>query len=111
MPMSTTLGFAFVGATVSNTALTLETFGFTEEQVNAADRARITCATNGVRYRYDGPHPEADPPDTGAPTASVGHLLAAAGEVIISGNTNLLNLQLIRATGSDAAVSITLEKF
>lgn len=101
MPMSTPSGYAFNGADVSSTALTLVTFGFTEAQVNEADRVRLTCATNGVRYRYDG----------GVPTASAGHLLPAAGEVIISGNTNISRLRLIRATGTDAAVSITLEKF
>ena len=100
MPINTTLGYKFVGATVSSTALTLMTFGFTQAEVDQADRARVTVATQAIRFRYDGT----------APTASVGHLAAADTTFFIEGNQNLQNLQLIRATGSDGAASITLEK-
>lgn len=101
MPMSTTHADSFVAAAVSNTALTMLTFGFTQAQINAAERARITCASNAVRYRYDGV----------APDASTGHLLAVSSETIIEGNINISQLQFIRATGSDGALSITLEKY
>jgi hypothetical protein len=100
MPINTTIGFDFDDATVSSTALSLVDVGFTQAEVDQADRARITVATQAIRYRYDG----------GAPTASLGHLAAADTSFVIEGNQNIQQLKLIRATGADGAVSVTLEK-
>ncbi len=102
MAISTTTAFAFANGAVSNTALALTDapFSFTQAQLDRASRARITIATQPVRYRYDG----ADP------TAAIGHYLAVDAETEIVGNENIQNLRLIRATGVDGAASITLEE-
>jgi hypothetical protein len=49
--------------------------------------------------------------DGTTPTATVGRAIAAAGTLEIVGNANVQAIQLIRAGGSDATVSITLEKY
>lgn len=100
MAIHTTTAFAFGSGSVSTTALALaDLTGLSDELVAQADRARITVATNPVRYRYDG----------GAPTATVGHYLAADGETEIVGRKNIANLRFIRVGGSDGVVSATLE--
>ena len=103
MPMSTTIGFAFGSGTVSSTALALTDapFSISQPNVDAADRIRVTAATQDLRYRYDG----------GDPTASVGHLLAVGQTLILDGQNNISQFKIIRATGADGAASITLEKF
>lgn len=100
MSISTTYAYQFANDTVSSTALTLLDIGFTQAEIDRASRARITCATQPVRYRYDG----------GVPTASVGHYMAVNAETLIIGNPNIAALQFIRATGSDGEVAITLEE-
>lgn len=102
MTIQATDAFAFGSGTVSTTALSLvDLSGLTTGDVEAAGRARITVAGNPVRYRYDGT----------APTAAVGHYLAANGEVILVGRPNLERLSFIRAGGADAELSVTLEAF
>jgi hypothetical protein len=106
MAISATLARAFKTGTISSTAVAMADIGgagsgFSTADLGIADRVRITCTGNAVRYRYDG----------SAPTASVGHNLAVDGQAIIEGNENINNLQFIRATGSDGAVSITLEAY
>lgn len=93
--------FAFDDHTVSSTALALTSLDFAAGVVAAADEALITVETQSVRYRLDGT----------APTASVGHLVAAAGSITVTGNTNVKNFKIIRATGSDATVMVTLFKW
>lgn len=104
--INTTVARSFKTGTISNTAVAMADIGgagvgFSGADLTVADRVRITCTGNAVRYRYDG----------SAPTASVGHNIAVDGQVIIDGNQNINNLQFIRATGSDGAVSITLEAY
>lgn len=100
MPISTTYAFAFNQDTVSNTALTLLDIGFTQDEINKASRARITCAAQPIRYCYDG----------SVPTDTVGHYMAVNSETLIIGNANIEALQFIRATGTDGEVAITLEE-
>lgn len=92
---------AFVqNSAVSSTALTLVTFGFTAEQVRQASVMTISVSANNINFRYDGT----------APTTSVGmYLPSTTPPFVIMGNTNISQFQLIRAGGSDATVSITLE--
>lgn len=104
--INTTLGFAFKNGTISSTAVAMGDIGgagvgFAVADLDLADRARITCVTQAVSYRYDG----------GVPTAAGGHIVPINGETIIIGNQNIKNLQFIRAGGSDGAISITLEKY
>lgn len=106
MPINTTLARSFKNGTISSTAIAMADIGgvgsgFSVADLAVADRVRITCTTQPIQYRYDG----------GVPTASVGHNLAVGASVVIEGNQNINNLQFIRATGSDGAVSITLEAF
>lgn len=97
----TTHAVDFGQATVSNAAKTLAAdFGLDADLLAQADRARISAATDAVRYRYDG----------SAPTATVGHVLAANGTIEVIGNANIKALQFIRVT-NDAVVSVTLESF
>jgi hypothetical protein len=100
MAIHTTTAFAFGSDSVSTTVIALvDLTGLSDELVAQADRARITVATNPVRYRYDGDDP----------TATVGHYLAADSETEIVGRQNIGNLRFIRAGGSDGVVSVTLE--
>ena len=96
-----TKAYASKTITVSNTALTMTTMGFTASQLSQAKRALITVSTAaGVRMTYDGT----------TPTAALGHLLiGTVASIYIEGNLNIRNLQFIRATGADSEVAITLE--
>jgi hypothetical protein len=42
---------------------------------------------------------------------AVGHILAEAANITITGNRNINAFQMIRATNSDATVTVTLEKY
>lgn len=87
--------------TVSSTALDLTDIGtaLDADALAAADAAHITVSGDAIRYTYDGT----------TPTATVGHLVADGGEIILVGGNNVQNLQLIRVTG-DATVFVTLLK-
>lgn len=96
--------YAFKTGTISSSVVAMADIGgvgsgFSQDELNEADQARVSCATESIRYRYDG----------GDPSATVGHLIAANGEVIIQGANNIARLKFIR-TGSDGVVSITLEQ-
>lgn len=92
---------ATADGTISNVALSLIDFGFTQAEVEAADYLEVTV-DNDVRYRVDGV----------APDASTGFLVVADTAPRIpsslGGKAWLLDFQIIRATGSDAAALITL---
>lgn len=99
--ISTTKASAHASATIGNTAVPIEDASlFTALQLSTAERARITCLTQPIAFRYDG----------GTVTAN-GHYMAVGAEVEIIGNVNIKNLQFIRASGSDGRVTITLESF
>lgn len=87
-----------VNKTVSNAALSLVGLGFTDAQVKSARAAFISVEGNGIRYRY------------GTPTASNGHPIAAGDSGWVQGRKALQELKLIRSSGSDATVNITLFK-
>lgn len=61
-------------------------------------RIRATVETNSVRYRYDG----------GAPTPTVGHLVAVGDQLELPGADACKHLRLI-ATAGTATVYITEE--
>lgn len=90
--------FAFETITVSSTAV-----GFTSATYNPstgmAKRALLSCETNPIRFRYDGTNP----------TSSVGHALAAATMINITGDRAIQNFRMI-ASGSDSTCSITYER-
>lgn len=84
---------------ISTTAKTLIDVGFAITQIDNTIRMRLTVEGQPVRYRYDGT----------APTASEGHPLIATDELIISGQQNIEQFQIIRSGASDATIRVTLE--
>ena len=95
-----TKAYAMKDATISNTALTMTGIGFTAAQLARARRALITVDVNNVRITYDGT----------TPTASLGHAVSNnLASFYLEGNANIQNLQLIRGSGTDGEVTITLE--
>lgn len=82
----------FQKLTVSSSAV-----GFTKPTVTVTIRAiQMTVETNNIRYRMDGPNPD----------ASTGHLLYD-GDVLEITNVESINNFAAIATGSDATVQIT----
>ena len=90
-------------ATISSAAVAISAAGWswTAGDVAAADRAVITVHTQPVVMTWDGT----------TPTATLGMYLPAGATVVVSGNKNVQAVQLIRQGGSDATVSVTLEKY
>lgn len=90
-------------ATISNSAVGISDAGWswTAGDVAAADQAIITAHTQPVCMTWDGT----------TPTATTGMYIAAGGTVTVQGAVNVQNIKLIRQGGSDATVSITLEKW
>lgn len=90
--------------TVSNTVLTLQTFGFTAAQVQAASRATFSIENGTLRVTWD-----SDP--TVNPTTSVGTLLKIQPWplAVLEGQIRLQNLKMIRDGSTDVTVYITLE--
>lgn len=66
-------------------------------QSRGAAEALLSVETNSVRYTTDGT----------APSATVGHLLAAGDVLVVSGVGNLQRLRF-RAAAADGAVKVTL---
>jgi hypothetical protein len=83
---------------VSSTALPLTASAYDRDGLSA-DQATITCETDAVRYWADG----------SIPTASVGHVLAAAGALLLYGQQAIQNFRVIRVT-NDATLSITYSR-
>lgn len=90
-------------ATISSTAVAISAAGWswTAGDLAAADRAVITAHGQPAVVTWDGT----------TPTATLGMDLAAGATVVVSGNKNVQAVQLIRQGGSDATVSVTLEKY
>ncbi len=103
MPIiNATQAFAYSTGTVSTVVLAASGVGtgITAANLQDAQRMRVTCNTNSVNYTYDGT----------APTTSAGHNIPTSGNIEIIGQRNIANFKIIRSGGSDASVSITLEK-
>ena len=90
-------------ATISTAAVAISAAGWswTAGDLAAADVAVVTAFTQPLSLTYDGT----------TPTSLLGVYVPAGGTVRVEGNANVQNLQLIRASGSDATASITLEKY
>jgi hypothetical protein len=91
-------GFNYEKLTVSNTAIGLTSSAYTSGD-KTAQIAFITIETNDVRYTYDGT----------TPTTSIGHYALAGSAITLFGTHDIQNFRVIRATGSDAAISVTYE--
>lgn len=97
------VAYAVKTATVSNAAKAIShaDFGFTADQLAAADHAIISVNAEGVFATWEGTDP----------TTSLGHYLAATHAPFVVRGRNVANLKFIRAGSNDATVSITLEKY
>jgi hypothetical protein len=102
MTLQLTKGYSTKTNTISNTAVAISAAGWSwgSTDLAQAQRAYITVLDGDVMSTWDGT----------TPTATLGQLLPADGVFEISGNPNIQALQFIRATGTDAAVNISLEK-
>lgn len=97
------VAFAVGAATVSNAAKAIShaDFGFSADELAAADRAVISVNAEDVYATWDGTDP----------TTSLGHYLADTHAPFLVLGRNVANLKFIRAGSNDATVSITLEKY
>lgn len=94
--INSTTAFASEQATVSNTALDLDAFGFTAAQVLQAERIYVFVNSNAIRVWWDG----------STPTTSDGIKFEVGFELV---GDNIRNLSMIRDGASDAEVAIILE--
>lgn len=92
--------FQFKTVAVAGTAVDMRvSLGFTQTELDSAYHARITAGAQPIRFRYDGT----------APTAAIGHYLAANTETEVFGSDNITNLQFI-AVSTSSDVFVTLER-
>lgn len=94
--------YSVKGNTISTAAVAISAAGWSwgTTDLAGAEQAIVSCNTQGVTLTFDGTDP----------TATVGIVLAANDRIIVKGNQNIQNIKLIRSGGSDALVTIQLEK-
>jgi hypothetical protein len=95
--------FAYETLTVSTTALSLTAATYAPSDANTkgkAQKAIITANDQPARFRYD----------SGTPTASVGHKLAAGETIVLYGITNITNFRVIREGATDVNLAVTYER-
>lgn len=98
----TALASGTLTGTVSNTAggVAITTLtGYNATTIKTVSRAIITARTGGLMFTYDGT----------APTALVGHYLAASANIAVEGQQNISRLKFIREAGTDCSITVTLE--
>ena len=97
-----TSGYECKSYVVSNTSVGIDAAGWswTAGNLALAERCVITARSAPIMVRWDG----------GDPTATLGHYIAADSTLELTGGLNVNNVHLIRASGSDSTVSISLEK-
>lgn len=83
--------------TVSTTSI-----GIAAATRDGAKNCYLTVETNPIRWRYDG----------AAPTSTVGHPVAAGGQIVLTTRTEMDSFKAIRDTtaSGDATVEATCEK-
>ena len=97
------LAFRTKAATISSIAVAISAAGWswTAGDLAAADVAHVSAIAQGVSMTWDGT----------TPTATLGMPIPAGSTVAVEGNANIQAIQVIRSGGSDATVSITLERY
>ena len=97
-----TTAFAMKGNTISNAALAIShaSWSWGSTDLNGAIKAIVAVNAQGIVLTYDGTDP----------TTTLGLPLASGSSVEIYGNVNIQNLKFIRSGGSDATVTVILEK-
>lgn len=93
-----------LSGTVSNTALTLVTFGFDVTVVQGADRVIISVTAGALRVTWDSAL--AVPP-----TTTTGQRIPTSNYplFVLEGRINAGNFRIIRDAAADATVTITIE--
>lgn len=87
-------------ATISNTAVVAAPAVYAADGTTEAEALTVTVTANSIRFRVDGR----------VPTASAGILLGTNESIRVEGADNVAQLQMIRATGSDATVELVPEQ-
>lgn len=72
------------------TAVDLETFGFTADEVKITDYAHITALDGNVYYTYGGV----------TPTTTSGHVLSSGGQIVLQGRVNIKQFKMISKSGT-----------
>jgi len=95
------IGFATESLTVSNTVQVLSPSIFKDSVTSGgADSAFITNYGAAIRYFYDG----------STPTASVGHVLADGGILVLNGQNQMDAFKCIRLSATDSIITVTFER-
>ncbi len=88
-----------ISKVVSTAALTMAAFGFSDEELNGADVARMTAYSANIRYA-----------EVGAPVVvSGGHLVEANKTVFVIGKEAINGMTVIAESGSPT-LTVTLYK-
>ena len=102
MTIQITVAYATKSATVSNAskAISHADFAWAATDLALAQVAYVTVRTAGVMINWSGVDP----------TTSAGYFLAQNSNLEVIGNANIQGLEFIREAGSDATVTVSLEK-
>ncbi len=96
-----TVGYAFEALTVANTVQVLSPSLYKDSATSGgASEAFITNDGAEIRYRYDG----------GTPSATVGHVLADGGILVLRGQNQMSQFKCIRTGGVSSEISTTYER-
>lgn len=100
--IQTTIAYEMKGKTISTAAVAIShaSWSWGAADLSTAERAIIAANAEGVILSWDGTDP----------TATLGLPLAAGESVAIVGNVNIQNLKFIRSGGSDATITVILER-
>jgi hypothetical protein len=83
--------------------VSISDFGFDEDDLNTAVRARVSAVTQNAMMLWDEKNVD--------PSATYGHPVVANGEIIVVQSNKAINrIRLIRQGASDSNVTITIER-
>lgn len=95
-----TIGYDFEALTVGSGTQVLTPSKYKESTtIGGASSAFLTNSGASIRYRYDGT----------APSATVGHILADGGILVLNGQNQMANFKCTRVS-SDSEISISYER-
>ena len=96
-----TIGFSFEQLTVTNAVQVLTPSKYKESSTSGgALAAFLTNAGAAIRYTYDGT----------TPSATVGHILADAGILVLNGQNQMSAFKAFRQASTDSEITITYER-
>lgn len=96
-----TVGYDFEALTVADSVQVLSPSKYKDAVTSGgASEAFITNDGAEIRYRYDGT----------APSATVGHVLADGGILVLKGQNQMSQFKCIRTGGVSSEISVTYER-